>query len=190
MGGRGQPVGLLGSDVLSRFGAVRVDFAAGALDLPGPEGSPPGAGTGAGGSTDPVPVLTGGAGTAVPLSVNPTQGEVSLGVSVRFGGGPRRSFLVDTGTSQSVVSTAVSRTQGLAGTDLAQRQATVCSVVTVPLVRSGPWTLRGVTLTPQLIGATRFGTLSTGAQGLIGSDVLERFGWVVLDYRGAKMVIG
>ena len=40
MGGKGEPVGLLGSDVLSRFGAVRIDFAAGALVLPGPEGAP------------------------------------------------------------------------------------------------------------------------------------------------------
>ena len=30
IGGRGEPVGLLGSDVLGRFGAVRIDFAAGA----------------------------------------------------------------------------------------------------------------------------------------------------------------
>ncbi len=40
MGGKGEPDGLLGSDVLSRFGAVRIDFAAGALILPGPEGAP------------------------------------------------------------------------------------------------------------------------------------------------------
>ena len=40
IGGKGEPVGLLGSDVLARFGAVRIDFAAGALVLPGPEGAP------------------------------------------------------------------------------------------------------------------------------------------------------
>ena len=39
-GGKGEPDGLLGSDVLSRFGAVRVDFAVGALIVPGPEGAP------------------------------------------------------------------------------------------------------------------------------------------------------
>ena len=36
MGGKGEPDGLLGSDVLSRFGAVRIDFAVGALDRAGP----------------------------------------------------------------------------------------------------------------------------------------------------------
>ena len=40
MGGKGEPVGLLGSDVLSRFGAIRIDFGAGTLVLPGPEGAP------------------------------------------------------------------------------------------------------------------------------------------------------
>ena len=40
IGGKGEPAGLLGSDVLARFGAVRIDFAAGALVLPGDEGAP------------------------------------------------------------------------------------------------------------------------------------------------------
>ena len=40
IGGKGEPVGLLGSDVLARFGAVRIDFAAGDLVLPGPQGPP------------------------------------------------------------------------------------------------------------------------------------------------------
>ena len=191
MGGRGEPLGLLGSDVLSRFGAVRVDFTAGVLVLPGSEGSLPGgsapATRAAGSSLAP---LTAGGGTTVPLSVDVGQGDVFLGVSVRFGTGPRRSFVVDTGTSQTVVSRVVSRAATLERTDLAQRQSTVCSTVTVPLVHSGPWSLPGLTLSPQLVGATAFGTLGTGTQGLLGSDVLKRFGWVVLDYRGAQMVLG
>src|SRR6266536_3221566 len=36
-GGRGQPDGLLGSDVWSRFGAMRLDFARGRVTVPGPE---------------------------------------------------------------------------------------------------------------------------------------------------------
>ena len=43
IGGKGEPVGLLGSDVLARFGAVRIDFAARALLLPGSEGAALGA---------------------------------------------------------------------------------------------------------------------------------------------------
>ena len=127
----------------------------------------------------------------MPLTVTPIQGDVSLSVAVRFAGGPRRSFVVDTGSSQSVVSTSVARAESLAGTDLAQRQATVCSVITVPLVHSGPWSVPGVPLHPQLIGETDFGTIAqTGTQGLLGSDQLKRYGWVVLDYAGGQMVLG
>ncbi len=82
-------------------------------------------------------------------------------------------------------------TQSLAGTNLAERQATVCSVITVPLVHSGPWSVPGVALHSQLIGATNFGVVSFGGiEGLLGSDQLERYGWVVLDYTGGRLVLG
>jgi hypothetical protein len=111
-------------------------------------------------------------------------------VAVRFAGGPRRSFVVDTGSSQSVVATSAARAASLQSTDLAQRQATVCSVITVPLVHSGPWSVPGQRLHPQLVGETDLGVSLGGTQGLLGSDQLRRYGWVVLDYTGARMVLG
>ena len=178
MGGPGEPVGLLGSDVLSRFGAIRVDFGAGVMVLPGPEGaslaeSSPFTGPQ---GVAPAALTQGQSGTTVPLTVTPAPGDVSLSVAVRFGGGTRRDFVVDTGSSQSVVSSGVARVQSLASTDLAQRQSTVCSVITVPLVHSGPWSVPGLTLHPQLIGSTNLGTISlSGTQGLLGSDQLRRY---------------
>jgi len=192
IGGRGEPMGLLGSDVLSRFGAVRVDFQRNALVVPGPEGDSLGGTDVVHGPTGPPPVaLAGGVGSVVPLTVNPVPGDVFLGVAVRFGDGARNDFVVDTGSSQSVVSTVVAQADSLAGTDLAQRQATVCSVITVPLVHSGPWSVPGLSLHPQLLGSTDFGAVGLGGvEGLLGSDQLVRYGWVVLDYRAALMVLG
>ena len=193
MGGPDEPVGLLGSDVLSRFDAIRVDFGAGVMVLPGPEGaslaeSSPFTGPQ---GVAPAALTQGQSGTTVPLTVTPAPGDVSLSVAVRFGGGTRRDFVVDTGSSQSVVSSGVARVQSLASTDLAQRQSTVCSVITVPLVHSGPWSVPGLTLHPQLIGSTNLGTISlSGTQGLLGSDQLRRYGWVILDYAGGQMVLG
>ena len=90
-----------------------------------------------------------------------------------------------------MVSTSVARSESLAGTDLAQRQATVCSVITVPLVHSGPWSVPGVPLHPQLIGDDQLRHhRPTGTQGLLGSDQLKHYGWVVLDYAGGQMVLG
>jgi predicted aspartyl protease len=193
MGGKGEPVGLLGSDVLSRFGAVRIDFGSGALILPGAEGAALTQSSPFTGPLGAVPAsLTQGEhGTTVPLTVTPAAGDVSLNVAVRFGDGRQRDFVVDTGSSQSVVSSEVARAQSLAGTDLAQRQSTVCSVITVPLVHSGPWSVPGLPLHPQLIGSTDFGSISlSGTLGLLGSDQLRRYGWVVLDYAGGQMVLG
>ena len=192
IGGQGEPVGLLGSDVLARFGAVRIDFAARALLLPGSEGAALSASSDYTGPLGPAPVaLTLGQGTTVPLTVSPQAGDVSLSVAVRFAGGARRSFVVDTGSSQSVVSTSVARKASLRGTELAQRQATVCSVITVPLVHSGSWSIPGVVLHPQLIGSTNFGAIaSADLDGLLGSDQLLRYGWVVLDYTGGRLVLG
>jgi predicted aspartyl protease len=193
IGGKGEPVGLLGSDVLSRFGAVRIDFAAGDLLLPGPQGQPLPNETSYTGPSGPAPSaeLTQGGGTTVPVTVSPFPGDVSLSVRVRFGTGTHRSFVVDTGSSQSVVSTSLARAESLRPTDLAQRQATVCSVITVPLVHSGPWSVPGLTLYPQRLGNTPFGSIASGGtQGLLGSDQLQRFGWVVLDYSGGRLVLG
>lgn len=193
IGGKGEPLGLLGSDVLARFGAVRIDFAAGVLLLPGPQGQPLQADASYTGPTGapPAAVLTQGGGTTVPVTVSPLPGDVSLSVRVRFGDGPRRSFVVDTGSSQSVVSTSVARAESLRRTNLAQRQATVCSVITVPLVRSGQWSVLGQSLYPQLVGDTSFGSIALGGtQGLLGSDQLKRYGWVVLDYTGGRLLLG
>ena len=192
IGGKGEPVGLIGSDVLSRFGAVRIDFSPGALVLPGPEGPPlTGSASYTGPSGPPPTALTAGEGTTVPLTVTPAEGDISLNVAVRFGHGTRRSFVVDTGSSQSVVGTSVARASSLTGTELAQRQSTVCSVITVPLVHSGPWSVPGQPLHPQLIAETDLGAISlAGIDGLLGSDQLIRFGWVVLDYTGGRLVLG
>ena len=103
-GGAGQAVGLLGSDVLSRFGAVRLDFTAQTLTFGGAEGPVPHDNAeDVHGPTGPAPsaVLTQGeAGTTVPLTVVLTPGDVALDVRSRFGDGPARTFVVDTGSSQ------------------------------------------------------------------------------------------
>jgi hypothetical protein len=195
MGGKGQPVGLLGSDVLSRFGAVRVDFKAQTLTLGGPEGAAKrGNPASVHGPVGPPPsaVLTEGqVGTTVPLTIVLTPGDISLDVHLQFGQGPARTFAIDTGSSQTVVASTVAKRAHLASTDLAQRQLTVCSTITVPLVHSGRWQIPGQILHPQLLGVANFGAISAdGTDGLLGSDQLQRFGWVILDYRGGRLVLG
>lgn len=191
----GQPVGLLGSDVLSRFGAVRIDFAAQTLTVGGPEGAQlSNKGEQINGPTGPLPstVLTEGeSSTTVPLRVVLVPGDISLNVRLRFGTGRYREFIVDTGSSQSVVANTVANSAHLAASDLAQRQTTVCSTITIPLVHSGRWSIPGVALHAQLLGSANFGLTSIGGTaGLLGSDQLKRYGWVVFDYSGGRLILG
>jgi hypothetical protein len=89
------------------------------------------------------------------------------------------------------VANTVASSAHLASSDLAQRQTTVCSTITIPLVHSGTWSIPGVTLHAQLLGSANFGLTSVGGTaGLLGSDQLQRFGWVIFDYRGGRLVLG
>jgi hypothetical protein len=42
-----------------------------------------------------------------------------------------------------------------------------------------------------LLGSVNFGPIGAdGTVGLLGSDQLQRFGWVIFDYRGGRLVLG
>jgi hypothetical protein len=188
----GQPVGLFGSDIMSRFGAVRIDFKAQTLTLGGPEGTAV-SGPELNGPIGPAPssVLTEGEpSTTVPISVTRTQGDVALGVQLRVGTHKAKNFVIDTGSSQSVIGTSLAKVDHLAHTNLAQKQTTVCSTITVPLVKSGPWSIPGVILRPQLLGEAPGSIGGGGIGGLVGSDQLKHFGWVIFDYAGGRLVLG
>ncbi len=201
LGGRGEPLGLLGSDVFSRFGAIRVDFAAGTLTFPGPEGpsftsvnqvNGPGSA-----ATPPSLLSTPSAGTA-PLDVLDGPGFAVAIARVTFGS-HTEPFAVDTGSSQSVVNRSTGRQIGLAPTNVLERQTTVCSTITLPLVQTGAWWLVGspagtasaLALQPLVLCSTGLGRVDQlGFTGLLGSDQLVHFGWVVLDYRNGRLVLG
>ena len=102
---------------------------------------------------------------------------------------PAADFVVDTGSSQSVVS---SRWPGRRS-DHRPGPAPVDRVLGDHSPARAQRILGGarVTLHPQLIGSTDFGAISlSGTQGLLGSDQLRRYGWVILDYADAQMVLG
>jgi hypothetical protein len=191
-GGRGQPDGLLGSDVWSRFGAMRLDFARGNVTVPGPEQPAPARTiTTPGPSAAPVPaVLLRGRPTAVvPMTVISGPGFTGITVPVRLGTQAPASFTPDTGASQSVVDPATASQAGLASAHAQGRQGTVCTVVTVPEVRTGPWSVAGHPLTPQVAGVIGLKS-TTGVAGLLGADQMSRFGSVIFDYAGGRLVLG
>ncbi len=191
-GGRGEPDGLLGSDVWSRFGAMRLDFARGDITVPSPEQPGPASKTTISRpSAAPVPAALLHARPAViaPMTVTSQPGSTAITVKIRFGTQPPLVFAPDTGASQSAVDTVVAMGAGLASAHARIRQGTVCTVAVFPEVKTGPWSVAGLRLRPQVLGVT--GLLHTaGVAGLIGSDQMSRFGSVIFDYAGGRLVLG
>jgi predicted aspartyl protease len=191
---RKAPAGLLGSDVLSRFGAVRIDYRGQKLILPGPEG-PALAGEhvvrGSSSSTPtPADLLTGyPAPTTIPMAVVYAEHQVIALVAVQFSS-TTLAFLVDTGSSSSAVSTKAASTLRLTAL---KRRSTVSGVgcqAKAALVKSGTWSLAGTRLKAQTLLSIKLPvTSSAGLAGLLGSDELSRFGSVVLDYAGGRLLL-
>jgi hypothetical protein len=191
-GGRGQPDGLLGSDVWSRFGAMRLDFARGRVTVPGPERPGPARkSTISGPSSAPVPavLLRGKPAVVAPMTVTSEPGSTGITVQVRLGTHAPLNFTPDTGASQSAVDPGVARQAGLASANARVRQGTVCTVATFPEVRTGSWSVAGHPLPPQVVGVTGL-VSTTGVAGLLGADQMSRFGSVIFDYAGGRLVLG
>ena len=75
-----------------------------------------------------------------------------------------------------------------AATNLADRSDTVCSVLTLPIVQSGSWSMSGLALRPQMLDSGNAGDSSVA--GILGADTLAHEKWVVLDYAGGLVVLG
>lgn len=172
-------VGLLGSDVLSRFGRFQLDYRAGQVLLPGPEQAtaPTSADTPSAPGSQHVPmtVIRSGASTVavVPMTLD--------------GVGPKR-FALDTGASSSVVDRGVAQQLSLPPVGRPRHAAGVsCSATSQP-VHVASWRVGEVALPAQNVDAIALPV--PGLDGLLGSDVLYRFGTVTIDYAAGSLVLG
>jgi hypothetical protein len=184
------PAGLLGSDVLSRFGAARLDFASHSLQVEGPEGSNLGSGIRTGGPTTPPPpaaLTQGRPATSVPMEVLTFGYDVQAQVRVTIGG-HLDDFVLDTGAGQSTVSAAVATVAHLDPTGGRIRLVAAGCTFVASQVASGPWQVGTVPLTEGPM--VKVPTAGLPAAGLLGSDRLRAFGWIVVDYAGAHLVLG
>lgn len=189
----GQPMGLLGSDVLSRFGAVRLDYAAKRLTVAGPEGESSVPGTTVDGPTPtPVPrdLLSAGMRTVISLDVTTSASGTSVLTPVKLGTAGPFPFDVATGASTSAVTASLAAQQGLVKTGQTEPVTSFGCLRNAPVVRSGPWAIGSVALPTRLMTTSVAATSPAGAQGLLGSDALRSYGWVVLDYRSGSLVLG
>ena len=184
--------GMIGSDVLERFGAVRFDYKAKSMTMAGAEGAAP---------TRTVLVL--GKAAAPPSGLvlaTPTVAAVAetlespsgslLTTSVTLGT-KSEQFLVDTAAPTSTVAAATAAATKLStGSATANRSGIGCTG-TASSYESGSWSLGGSPLPRlSLASQTYSGAINHGLVGALGSDVLESYGSVVIDYSGALLWLG
>jgi predicted aspartyl protease len=199
--------GLLGSDVLSRFGAVRIDFSSGRLTLAGPEGPPTNSSARGGhprlsralvqGTTTRAPAVM--TGTSRPVSDNAADvvSNVQFRVAVGTGGRQMDEFLVDTGAGSTFVSSSLAARARLekVGRNSLSYAGLACPV-SLAHYRMRSWDLGAVDasghfapfpLPPQtVLGHVLF----PGLMGLLGSGTLRLYSPVVLDYRDGDLLLG
>ena len=193
--GLGQaPMGIIGSDVLSRFGAVQVDYHTRQLRMLGVEGRPQATTTYVIGQAhdQPPPQLRKGRPTvSVPLTELTGPSGTTLSAPVAFGSAAPVSFSVDSGASvSSVVQDIATKSSLQAAGSTAPSWGAGCSG-TVPRVTSGPWSLSTTSLPPQQLAVTTIsGGVNHAIDGELGADVLGSTRWYEIDYQDAHLWMG
>jgi len=181
--------GVIGSDVLSRFGSIRIDYQKRTVSLGAAESESPTANEVVRGpsSTPTLAQFTKDVRAEAALTIVARQGGVVAYAPIRFNGSTAHLFVVDTGAAVSDISTLLARSLHLAS---AQRSIEFSASFGCPAnlteVRSGRWTVGSASLPPQLVATLPASGLHIA--GLLGSDVLSHFGAVVIDYRAARIL--
>lgn len=189
--------GVLGSDTLSSFGAVRIDYRRQTLTL-GPQSAPLRSDV-AGGSGPPSvsASLTEGTSFASPMPVKVvietlsphhlrlTEVRPTVDLSV---GADRFTLTLDTGAGATNLGPSMVKKLGLApaGAPGAAYAGLDCPVV-VDHYTMGPAMLGNVQLPPQTVGSN---VLPAGTVGVIGSGTLINYSPVLVDYTDGELFLG
>jgi Aspartyl protease len=180
--------GILGSDVLQRFGAVRIDYRTQTLTVESAETLEPSADSYLNGPVSPPSAfdLTVTPRVDLGVAVVVDQGDVRAVASLRI---DRRSypFIIDTGAAYLSINSQLAGDAKLKATATESLSATNCNSTTSLYRGGGGWRLGSFAIRTQLILGAPLG--SNVAAGLLGSPVLSRFGAVVVDYTGARLLL-
>jgi hypothetical protein len=193
-GDPGEPYGLLGADVLSRFGAIRFNFAGQTLLLAGPEQPGPTTETTQTGPlpTHPTPpsLVTPGPSETIGLQVQAGPGYAVAIARVEFPHSASHQFVLDTGSARSLADSSISA--DLPSLAESESISTACTTINATLVASGPWSADGVPLARVSIISTPFTEPvgDTTITGTLGADVLTSYRYATIDFAGARLVLG
>jgi predicted aspartyl protease len=184
--------GLLGSDVLSRFGAIRLDYDQAQLIVARSEGP-----------ALSKQVIQGDAGHRLPAAFARYQPQAVLPLTVvDFDGaavataavniGPRTLHLeIDSGSDRSAIATSEAAGLGLTPEPGQVHVQGIGGSANATLERVGAWSLGSVRLVPEDLISVGLPSTSRdpGLDGLLGADVLSQFRAVTIDYTDATLAI-
>jgi hypothetical protein len=159
---------------------------------PGPRAS--------GSSCTPLPADPGGAPAIVerpsgPLNVplrilSGPGGQTAAVVAIHIGGSGPFSFILDTGASGSVVSSAVARELSLPVSGSVGPLSTAGGVVQrADVTRVTQWRMANVALPTTDLVILDLGGRSSGLDGLLGSDVLSQYGTATVDFNRGVLTL-
>jgi predicted aspartyl protease len=136
---------------------------------------------------------TGGAHTAqatVPLEILKAKDGETLALTVVVIHGRRFPFLIDTGSSKTLVDDALAKTLHLKTVGKPVKVTGVGCSEGARKVRLGRWSIGGQTL-PTIVATSSVIAGANGqAFGLLGSDVLSHFGTISIDYAHGVLTLG
>jgi hypothetical protein len=185
--------GVLGSDVLGRFGAVKVDLTKKKLTVAAAEGLAPERHvliTGRAGTAPPASLLTTGVVVTVPLTVVYGPGTIAPYTSVEVAGHGPNVFIVDTGSPTTTLSSALAASVPIASSGTASPPGGVGCTTKVSKLASMPV---GLAPTSQNLSTLRSmpitGPQRVGISGGLGLDFVATYGTVIVDYAGADLAI-
>ena len=175
LGGAGQPQGTIGADVLSSFASVGINYQTKQMTVAAKYR----------GIND---VNGGQPEIEAPLIIHREEGRVITRVSVDIRGHTEK-WLPDTGSLHSVVDTEKAKLAGLPETGALVHEVSLCGAFRVPEVRSGAWALAGHPLEPEALAVAPLeGQID--ADGILGSPTLSRYGTIVFDWEGRRLLLG
>jgi predicted aspartyl protease len=99
-------------------------------------------------------------------------------------------FLIDTGSSKTLVDTALARKLHLTTIGRPIKVTGVGCSETARKVRLGRWSIGGQTLPTIIATSSTIAAADGKAFGLLGSDVLSHFGAIGLDYTHGQLTLG
>jgi predicted aspartyl protease len=143
----------------------------------------------AGGVASASPVEGHAASVVHVIVIHAGDGSVAVAAKV-FIHGRAFPFLIDTGATKSVLNPVIVRKLHLKLVGKPRKFCGVAACASGRKVHVSHWSIGGVALPSINVDSTTIAGTGNHAFGLLGSDVLSKFGAITIDYRAQTLTLG